>query len=332
VSAPRLFTAKRLRHLELAVVTAVLLFAAGGAAAALLVGGGEVLAALSRVDVSTATLLVLLALVNHGCRTLRWYRFSRQIGIRIPFGRTLVYYIAGFAMAATPARAGEALRLWLLEKCHGYGYGRAMPLMVADRVFDVIALLLLALLGAAAFPEQRWLILLGLTFVLALAVALARPAWILAVIGWSFAAVRGRAPRFFGWLRRTVRGTARLFGGAAMPEGLALSLIGWSAECAALALLLERMGAPIGFAPAAFVFAFSASIGGLTLIPGGLGGTEVAMVGLLTVLGVDPTTSVAATIVIRAATLWFGVAIGFLALGPAMRLARSGRAAGGAQA
>jgi uncharacterized protein (TIRG00374 family) len=101
---------------------------------------------------------------------------------------------------------------------------------------------------------------------------------------------------------------------------MVLSVIGWAAECLAFSMLLYAMGAPISPAEASFVFAIAAAIGGVTLLPGGLGGTEATMVALLSSLGVDLSTSLAATLVIRATTLWFSVVLGFMTLPVALRV------------
>jgi glycosyltransferase 2 family protein len=50
------------------------------------------------------------------------------------------------------------------------------------------------------------------------------------------------------------------------------------------------------------------------------------MVALLSSLGVDLGTALAATLVIRATTLWFGVALGFVALPLALRVAAASSA------
>ena len=319
----RTFTEQGLRRLEFGVIAAVAFFALASFLAALAVGGAEVAAAIGRLEGGTILLLLLLSLVNYGCRALRWHRFARHLGIQIPIRRTLLYYIAGFALTTTPGKLGEALRLWLIERCHGYRYDRVMPLFVADRVFDMIAVLMLALIGAASFPIQRLLAFAAFAAVVILAIGLARPAWILPAIGWGYAASGRRLPRLFAGLRRAIRGNARLFGGLILADGLLLSILGWSAECAAFALLLQEMGHPVGFAPAAFVFAFAASVGAASMAPGGLGGTEATMVALLSVLGLDLGPALAATLVIRATTLWFGVALGFATLPIALRLARA---------
>jgi len=55
-------------------------------------------------------------------------------------------------------------------------------------------------------------------------------------------------------------------------------------------------------------------VGALSFLPGGLGGAEATMVALLILNHVDQPQSVAATILIRLATLWFAVVLGVIAL------------------
>jgi len=67
---------------------------------------------------------------------------------------------------------------------------------------------------------------------------------------------------------------------------------------------------------AAFFYATSTLAGALVPVPGGLGITEGALKEQLQTLGhVSPSTSTAAMMLVRFATLWFAVLVGFVALG-----------------
>ena len=74
------------------------------------------------------------------------------------------------------------------------------------------------------------------------------------------------------------------------------------------------MGAEISFAFAIFVYAIAMLAGALSFMPGGLGGAEAVMVSLLILKGMPSADAIAATILIRLATLWFAVGIGIYAL------------------
>jgi uncharacterized protein (TIRG00374 family) len=64
---------------------------------------------------------------------------------------------------------------------------------------------------------------------------------------------------------------------------------------------------------AVFILAFSTIIGSVTALPGGIGAAEASIGGMLVFLaGLDPAQAAAATLLIRLATLWFGVALGLV--------------------
>ncbi|MFV2038068.1 MAG: lysylphosphatidylglycerol synthase domain-containing protein, partial [Paracoccaceae bacterium] len=72
------------------------------------------------------------------------------------------------------------------------------------------------------------------------------------------------------------------------------------------------LGADLSLPDAAAIFIFATLAGGLTGAPGGIGGAEAAMVGLLILEEVAPEISLAATAIIRLTTLWFAIALGLL--------------------
>ena len=63
------------------------------------------------------------------------------------------------------------------------------------------------------------------------------------------------------------------------------------------------------------IYAISVLAGAVSFIPGGLGSTEAVMGLLLVLVGAEPATAIAATIICRLATLWFAVVIGVVVVG-----------------
>jgi uncharacterized protein (TIRG00374 family) len=93
-----------------------------------------------------------------------------------------------------------------------------------------------------------------------------------------------------------------------------LSGVAWAAEAIAFHWMLGWLGVEVPMAFAVFVYAVAMLAGALSFLPGGLGGTEAVMVGLLLWKGVSLPEAVAATVLIRLTTLWFAVVLGVIAL------------------
>jgi uncharacterized protein (TIRG00374 family) len=100
-----------------------------------------------------------------------------------------------------------------------------------------------------------------------------------------------------------------------------LSVLAWAAECVAFYLVLIGLGVPSSWhllLVATFSMATSTLIGAASMLPGGLGTADASVAGMVLLLlpGDDMTRGVAAAaaLIIRFATLWFGLLLGLAAL------------------
>lgn len=93
-----------------------------------------------------------------------------------------------------------------------------------------------------------------------------------------------------------------------------LSLLAWFAEGSALWLVLRGLDAPGSPGHAISIYAVATLVGAVTMLPGGLVGTEGGMIALLGRLDMTRTQASTATFIVRVCTLWFAVFLGVLAL------------------
>lgn len=263
--------------------------------------------------------MLALSLVNYTLRTYRWQVFTASQGLTIPWLRNSLYYVAGFMMAITPGKVGEALRLWLLRRGHGYRYEKTASILVADRLSDLTAVLLLCVISTSSIVDSFWPTVSACMVVAGATLCTLKPVIMVRVIEAFYRRVR-RFPRLFVRLRQTARQFAHLASVQTYALALLLALVGWFAEALALFWVLQEMGASVELVEIVFIFCFAMLAGAATMLPGGLGGTEVSMVGMLVALGVDFEIAVTATAIIRATTLWFSVLLGVPAFMVAVKL------------
>jgi uncharacterized protein (TIRG00374 family) len=105
--------------------------------------------------------------------------------------------------------------------------------------------------------------------------------------------------------------------------GLVVSAISWGMESVSFFLILRGLDLHATLLEANFVYCFSTIVGALSMLPGGIGGTEMGMVGLLAVKGISYTSSLPAVILIRVCTLWLAIGVGVVFM--IVMLARAGR-------
>jgi glycosyltransferase 2 family protein len=264
---------------------------------------------------STLLAMLVLSILNYAIRAWRWLFLTSHLGIRVPNRSNCLYYFAGYALTATPGKAGEAVRLWMLKSGHQVGYRRSLPLMIADRMVDMWAIVVLVVASMSGFAAYRWQsIAMGMVIGL-FSIPLLFPKLMLPLTALAYK-WRPRHVRLIVKVRRIIRSLSNAISARAYVLILVPSVVGWLAEGAALYLVLEQFQSDVSLANAVFVFSFAMIVGALSMLPGGLGSTEATMVLMLKALGVDFDLAVAATAIVRVTTFWFAVVLG-LACTPA---------------
>ena len=263
-----------------------------------------------------------LALVNYALRFARWTLYLRHGAIQVPPRTSLLVFASGLALSVTPGKVGELLKSFLLRASHGIPVSQSAPIVVAERLTDLVAVVLLALLGVALYGVGAATVIAGGAVVLAGLVVLARPALGGALI--DLATRPRRLARFRPPLRDLHRTLVGLLRPWPLTWGTAIGAVAWLAECIGFALIVNGFpGAAVPLGLAILIYAATTLAGALSFLPGGLLVTEAGMTLFLveSARGVERATAAAATILTRLATLWFAVALGLVALAVYRRLA-----------
>jgi glycosyltransferase 2 family protein len=270
-----------------------------------------------------------LALANYALRFVRWQLYLRWQGVQVPVGSSAMVFGAGLSLSITPGKLGELVKSFLLREMHDVPAPRTAPIVVAERVSDLLALLLLAVLGVAAYGVDATLVAGagGLIVVGLVLLAWQRPTRALIDLATSPARLRRlRAP-----LHETLHGLGALCRPGPLVLATLIAVPAWGFECIGFALICNAFpGVHVELGLATVIYAGTTIAGALSFLPGGLGVTEGAMT-LALVEGashLQPSTAIAATLLTRLATLWFAVILGVVLLGAARRrIARRSRAA-----
>src|SRR5260370_30378484 len=91
---------------------------------------------------------------NYLLRWLKWEFYLSRLEIR-GVGRqdSLLTFLSGFVLTVTPGKVGEVFKSVLLFDLHGIPVARTAPIVVADRVTDVIGIVGLIVIGSAGFSR-----------------------------------------------------------------------------------------------------------------------------------------------------------------------------------
>jgi uncharacterized membrane protein YbhN (UPF0104 family) len=256
-----------------------------------------------------------LASTNYVLRFGKWQYYLRRLGVtHVPRGHSALIFLSGFVLTVTPGKLGEVFKSAVLARTHQVPVERTAPIIVAERLTDVIAIVLLVVLGSLGFRGGLyWALLGGLAVGGGLVAVLWEPPVraLLATLDKSqrFGRLAPRLGRAYDSLRVV-----------ASPRALAwpvlLSFIGWGLEGLALHVLSWGFGQHTTLSFSLFFYATATLAGALVPVPGGLGVTEAVIhEQLVHVAGTPEGVATACMLLIRLATLWWAVLVGFIALG-----------------
>jgi uncharacterized protein (TIRG00374 family) len=263
-------------------------------------------------------LILIGTVINYWLRWLKWDYYLRYLKLDRDIDRSTsgLIFTAGLVMSVTPGKMGEVLKSFLLRQRNGTPISRSAPIVLAERLTDGIAMLLLMGLGLTLYPPARPLFVILVLLTIIGIIIVQRQTLALAIIRMIARLPLGQrlAPR----LETIYTTTAQLLHWRILLVSTMISVISWGFECLAFFWVLMGVGSTPSWLlllQATFIFAASTLFGLVSFLPGGLGASEVSSVGLLLALvGLSASAATTATIVIRFCTLWFGVLLGVVAL------------------
>ena len=302
------------------VVVAMILAIAVGALVVLWGDAPAVLGTLSRFPPLLLVPVVLLTTWNYFLRWLRWNYYLHVLGVEgVDNLDSVLVFLSGFAMGLTPGKSGEITKSYWLREIAGperAPLARTAPIVFAERLVDGIAMLVLASSGLISFRFGAGaLLVITVGAVGAIAVIQARPL-VHAVFGWM-----KRRPRLViaTITLETLYDSAReLLTWPRLLLAVGIGVVSWGGECLALYVILLGLGAEPSLQlanQATFALSVGSLVGSASLVPGGIGAAEGTLAAVLDLIAGQPRdVAAAATLLIRACTLWFGVALGAAAL------------------
>lgn len=259
-----------------------------------------------------------LTLLNYVLRWLKWDYYLRRLGMGHGVGRgqSALLFTAGMVMSVTPGKVGEVLKSALLKRLNGTPISASAPIVLAERLTDGLAMLLLMAAGLTLYaPARPAFVVMVLLSVVGVAVAQNRR------LSLALIERAGRLPlvgRFGHHLHRFYESSALLLDWRVLLISTFISFVSWGFECLAFYYILTGLdvqGSFLLLQQATFIFAASTLFGLISFLPGGLGVSEASSAALLiSIVGMSGSAATTATILIRICTLWFGVTLGVFAL------------------
>ncbi len=298
------------------VLVALFLFVALYAVYAMVTGFAKLRAGLEVFHWSAFAAACGLAFGNYVLRFLKWEFYLAKLDIRgVKKVDSFLTFLSGFVLTVSPGKVGEVFKSLVLHDTYDVPMPKTAPIVVAERVTDLIGIIVLIVLGSLGFHGGLFVAGFGAALVASLLVVIASRSLSMRIIAFV-----SRLPGPFRKIGPKLEQAYESLTILVAPKNLILptllSIGAWSLECLALWVILRGFGEQVSVTLCFFFYATSTLAGAIIPVPGGLGVTEEGLREQMIQAGkVGAATSTAAMMLVRFATLWFAVLIGFLALG-----------------
>ena len=258
--------------------------------------------------------LLGISVLSYFSRYLRWRWLLSRSGHSVGLTYGFIAYLSGFAFTATPGKVGELIRIRYFSKV-GVPAEISFGAFIYERSLDLVIVLFL---GSLVISRTD-LLILAFIFVLIFI-------GLLAGIAFNPGLLSGlnRFLKDYSWFRlatvtlivRDGLASCRLW---LNPLDLIVSifwgLLAWTLTSCGFMWLLSNLSVSIDPLSAFTIYPLAMLAGAASMLPGGVGSTELIIILLLTFYGVSASVATIAAIGIRIATIWFAVFTGFISLG-----------------
>jgi len=235
----------------------------------------------------------------------------KKIGIELSTKNSILLYLAGMSMIITPGGSGELIKSYYLKKKNGYSQSRTFPLVFVERFYDLLAIVSIIFFTLILFQILE-------VFIVAIFAS-----GLLTVIFFSM-----RSKRFFSFLTRFIIKIPKIskfvknieesyssfqsLTKSNIPKNLLMSIFAFGMDAVAVYFVFLGFGLDFDFVFTTMINFSSLLFGVLTLVPAGIGVTEVSFVSFLTQEGTSLSLATSIIIMIRLTSIWFATGIGFI--------------------
>ena len=253
---------------------------------------------------------IFLGIIIRGTRQQLLYK---QIEVFISFKTGILLYISGLSMIVTPGGSGELIKSYYLKKNFGYPLAKTFPVVIMERLLD--------LAGISGVLLIVGLLLDNYNIILSMLI-------LLSIVSLIF--VSGKKEKLFNFLLSILEKipilkkqatsfseSYQVFGeltsSKIMTKTLGLSFFVWMTDAIMIYFIFIGFNLNFDIIFSTFSMYSSLLLGVLTMVPAGVGVTEISFVEILKGEGVDTAVSTSLVILFRLVTIWFLTALGFCA-------------------
>ena len=244
---------------------------------------------------------------------IKWHLLLKNCEIDIPLKKSILVFFSGVAFEITPGQVGSLIKAQILKTSSNIPRTKTVPIIAVEKVYDLISAILASIIGIIILGIEPYLIVIAIL--------------VLSVI-FFFIYYRPASEIFFKRITKTkffskyIDNLSEFHAIFQKSTNVKIAticiLLGvtywFIISTAAYYILLAFDINVLDYLTVLAIYTTSILLGAISFIPAGIGITEGTIAGLLTLNGIDVSTALILSVMIRVLTLWYSVGVGFISL------------------
>ena len=268
---------------------------------------------ISNFKINYLPLILFLVSASWTPLFIKWHFLLKNCEIHVPLKKSILVFLSGPAFEITPGQIGALVKSQILKTSSNIPRTKTVPIVVVEKVYDLIGAVLASIIGIAILGMEPYLIIIAiLVLVTIFFFVYYRPASEI-----FFKQITKR--KFFSKYVENISDFYEIVHKSTNVKVaticILLALTYWFMVSAAAYYTLIAFDINIlDYLKVLAIYATSTLLGAISFIPAGIGITEGSITGLFTLNGIDVSTALILSVMIRVLTLWYTVGVGFVAL------------------
>ena len=244
---------------------------------------------------------------------IKWHLLLKNCEINVSLKKSILVFFSGVAFEITPGQVGSLIKAQILKTSSNIPRTKTVPIIAVEKVYDLISAILASIVGIIILGIEPYLIVIAIL--------------VLSVI-FFFIYYRPASEIFFERITKTkffskyIDNLSEFHAIFQKSTNVKIAticiLLGvtywFIISTAAYYILLAFDINVLDYLTVLAIYTTSILLGAISFIPAGIGITEGTIAGLLTLNGIDVSTALILSVMIRVLTLWYSVGGGFISL------------------
>ena len=268
---------------------------------------------ISNFKVNYLPLILFLVTASWIPLIIKWHFLLKNSEVDVPLTKSIAVFFSGVAFEITPGQIGALIKSQILKTSYNIPRTKTVPIVIVEKVYDLIGAILASVIG---------IIILGMEIYL-IAIAISVLAFIFFFMYHKPASElffnRITKLKFFSKHIENISGFYEIVQKSTSIKiatiCILLAVTYWFIISTAVYYTLIAFDVNIlDYLKVLAIYSTSTLLGAISFIPAGIGITEGSIAGLFTLNGIDVSTALILSVMIRVLTLWYSVGVGFIAL------------------